>query len=401
MAEKVQRRVLSNGMSVVFEKRALPVVAASITNRFGAAYENSEVKGVAHVIEHLLFTGTRTRSHEEISREIEKRGGLLNAFTSHEVTSYWFKLPSKHLFAGLDIIVDMVKNPKFDLEKFEKEKKVILEEIKMYHDSPRLAVFEHLEKNMFNKPFGELVIGNKESVSGLKREEVVKMFNDNYDPSRFIVTIVGDADFEKICKYFEENFEAKNLTLVMPKIVKRNQESVEEREGIDQAHFVLGMHAPLMNNPEVYPLLLLDAYLANGMSSKLFLEIREKRGLAYAVKSGLEAEENYSFYTIYVGTTKEAVSEVKKLILEGFKDIEKMSEEELNEAKERVIGLHNVSSEESTDVMRELINYELNNDLAGYGEFEKRVRNVALGDVKKLAVSLLKNGFSSAAIVPK
>ena len=401
MAEKVQRRVLSNGLSVVFEKRALPVVAASITNKFGAAYETSEIKGVAHVIEHLLFTGTKTRSHEDISREIEKRGGLLNAFTSHEVTSYWFKLPSAHLFAGLDILVDMIKNPKFDVEKFEKEKKVILEEIKMYHDNPRLAVFEHLEKNMFEKPFGELVIGNTESVSSLNRDEVVKLFNEHYDPARFFVTIVGDADFEKVCKYFEEQFEAKNLTLVMPKIVKKNGDSVEERAGIDQAHLVIGMHAPLMNNPEVYPLLLLDAYLANGMSSKLFLEIREKKGLAYAVKSGLEAEENYAYYTIYVGTTKEAVDEVKKLIREGFEGLKDMKESELAEAKDRVVGLHNVSSEESTDVMRELINYELNDDLKGYSDFEKRVRAVKLEDVKKLAESLLKKGFSSAAIVPK
>ena len=127
---KFMKRKLSNGIVVLMEKRDLPVVSLSITNKFGAAFEESEIKGIAHFIEHLVFTGTKTRSHEDISREIEKKGGILNAFTAHEATSFWFKLPSEHLFAGMDILIDMLKNPKFDEEKFEKEKKVILEEIK-------------------------------------------------------------------------------------------------------------------------------------------------------------------------------------------------------------------------------------------------------------------------------
>jgi len=120
------KKKLSNGISVVMEKRDLSVVSVSITNRFGGAYESSDVKGVAHFIEHLLFTGTKNRTHEDISREIEKRGGILNAFTNHEVTSFWFKLPSEYIFEGLDILIDMLNNSIFDEEKFEKEKKVIV-----------------------------------------------------------------------------------------------------------------------------------------------------------------------------------------------------------------------------------------------------------------------------------
>ena len=118
-------------MQVIFEKRELPVVSFAISNRFGALFEESKIKGISHFIEHLVFTGTKTRTHEDISREIEKKGGILNAFTANEVTSFYFKLPSKHLFSGLDILTDMLNNPVFEKEKFEKEKKVILEEIKM------------------------------------------------------------------------------------------------------------------------------------------------------------------------------------------------------------------------------------------------------------------------------
>jgi len=309
---KFQRKVLQNGITVIHESRDLPLVSLSITNKFGAAFEESKIKGIAHFIEHLLFTGTKTRTHEKIASEIEKKGGVLNAFTSHEVTSYWFKLPSEHIFAGLNIITDMVKNPAFEKEKFEKEKKVILEEIKMYHDAPSMHVFEQIEKNMFEKPFGELIIGSKETVSSIDRDFVADYFEKMYSPENYIVTIVGSCDFEKVCQFLEENFSPKNKQLTIIPVKKKNSNSIEERPGIDQAHLVFAMHAPLPLDPKHSVLEVLDAYLANGMSSRLFLEIREKRGLAYAVQSNIDSEKNYSVYRIYVGTMKEAIEEVKK-----------------------------------------------------------------------------------------
>src|SRR3990167_7925462 len=129
---KFFRKKLTNGITVLYEPRDLPLVSVSIANPFGAANETSDIKGIAHFMEHLVFTGTKTRTHEDISREIEKKGGMLNAFTDQLVTNFYFKLPSEHLFVGLDILIDIIKNPIFEEKKFEKEKKVILEEIKMY-----------------------------------------------------------------------------------------------------------------------------------------------------------------------------------------------------------------------------------------------------------------------------
>src|SRR3989338_1055198 len=145
MESRFFRKKLKNGLRVVYEKRELPLVSLSITNPFGAVYENSNIKGIAHFIEHLVFTGTKTRTHEDISREIEKKGGILNAFTAQDVTSFWFKLPSEHVFAGLDIITDIMNNPIFEEKKFEKEKKVILVEPKMHRDDPQKLVFELIE----------------------------------------------------------------------------------------------------------------------------------------------------------------------------------------------------------------------------------------------------------------
>jgi predicted Zn-dependent peptidase len=394
---KLLKKKLSNGMTVIMEKRELPVVSFSITNKFGAAYERSEIKGIAHFIEHLVFTGTKTRSHEDISREIEKKGGLLNAFTSHEVTSFWFKLPSEHIFSGMDIIIDILKNPKFEEKKFEKEKKVILEEIKMYHDDPRLHVGEQIEKNLFEKPFGELVIGSKETISKMKRDFVADYFKKVYSPENYIVTIVGNADFEKICAYLEKNFKAEGKKNEVIKIKKKNVETLEERHGIDQAHLIFAFHAPLMGTKEFNALEILDAYLANGMSSRLFLKIREEKGLAYAVKSSVNAEKNYSVYEVYVGTTKEAVPEVKKIILEELKNIKNMNEKDLDEAKERVIGLRRVTSEESANVMNELVFAELTGKAEDYYKHEENIRKVTLDEVKKVASV---KDYSFAVIVP-
>lgn len=394
------KRKLGNGMIVLFEKRGLPLVSLSISNRFGGAFEKSEAKGIAHFIEHLVFTGTKTRTHEDISREIEKKGGILNAFTAQEITSFYFKLPSEHLFSGLDILIDILKNPKFDKEKFEKEKKVILEEIKMYRDDPQKHVFELIERAMFEKPLGDGIIGSEETIKKMDRDFVFDYYRKHYSPENYIVTIVGDCDLDKVCWYLEKNFSKNGEKYENEKIVRKNEEIIEEREGIDQANFIFAVHAPLAGSKEYYMLKVLDAYLADGMSSKLFLEIREKRGLAYAIKSAIMAEKGYSYYLIYVGTTKESVNDVKKIILEEFSKISEMKEKELKEAKERVIGLKKVESEESSGVMNDLLFSELVIGAEEYYKYDDKIGDVRLEDVKKLAKEMVRE-YSVAMVLPK
>lgn len=394
------RRKLKNGITVLFEKRDLPIVSLSITNPFGAAFEESGIKGVAHFMEHLVFTGTKTRTHEDISREIEKKGGILNAFTSHEVTSFWFKMPSEHIFAGLDIFADMLNNPTFKKDKFEKEKKVIIQEIKMYHDMPMRHVFDIIESCLYEKPFGESVIGSEKTVNALERDFVAEYFKKSYNPSNFIVTVVGNADIEKVCAYLEENFLGNESQQKLNSIKKKNGRKIEQKEGLDQAHFILGMHAPMPRSKEMYALEVLDAYLANGSSSKLFLKIREEKGLAYSVKGDISCEKSYSHYLIYVGTKKEAIEEVEKDIVSEFSAIEGMKESDLKEAKERLIGLRRLAREESDGVMNQLLFAELSGSAEEYYEHEKKINMVTLEDVKKLAKSMIKE-YSVAAIVPK
>lgn len=401
MAINFQRKTLSNGMTVIHEKRELPIICFSLTNKFGASHEPAEIKGISHVLEHLLFNGTKTRSAEQISKEIEKRGGILNAFTSFDMTSFWFKLPSEHLEKGMEIIIDMLKNSVFPEEKFEKEKKVVLEELKMYHDNPIRYIKEKIEQNLYDKPYGLGVSGTPESVSSLKRDFVTDYFRNKYSPENYIITLVGDADFEKVCEIMEKEFKSSGKKSEPLEAKKINKDTSEERANIDQSHFIIGMHGPKGDSKERYVLEVLDSYLASGMSSKLFIEIREKRGLAYTVSSSIEFEKTYSMYSIYTGTTKEAIPKVKELILEGFNNVEDMTETDLEESKQQLIGLKKVSSEEGVNVMNELMLQELiNNKAEQYYEYESKIKEVTLDEVKSLAKSLIQK-YSTASLTPK
>jgi predicted Zn-dependent peptidase len=397
---KFQKRKLKNGIVVLYEKRDLPLVSYCVSNPFGGSYEESNVKGVAHLFEHLLFTGTKSRTHEQISSEIEKRGGVLNAFTAQDVTSYFFKLPSEHVDAGINIIHDILKNPTFDPKKLEKEKRVVIEEIKMYHDDPERRVSEMLESALYDKPFGEGITGSAETVTSLTRNKIIEIFKENYAPENFIVTIVGSADIDKICSRLEKDFAPLNKNYSQPTIKKINKDLVEKRQGIDQAQLVIGMHAP-REGKKYNALEILNSYLAGGMSSKLFLEIREKHGLAYTVRGSIDREKSYCYYSIYAGTTKEATEKVKSLILEGFKNVEKMTEKELSETKQRLTGIRKIATEESLNVMHYLLFQEIATGKAeDYYKYDEKINSVKLQEVKNLAKELIKN-YSTAVVCPK
>ncbi len=397
---KFQKKKLKNGITLLFEKRDLPVICYSVSNPFGGAYETSDIKGVAHLFEHLLFTGTKTRTHEDISSEIEKKGGVLNAFTSQEVTTYWCKMPSEHLPIAMNIIHDILKNPTFEKEKLEKEKKVVIEEIKMYRDDPERRVYELLEKALYEKPFGEGIIGSPETVKALSREKIIEIFKEKYSPENFIVTVVGNADINYIIERLESEFAPLGKKYTPLKIIKKNEDITESRKDISQAQLIVGMHVPL-KDLEQYSLEVLNAYLAGGMSSKLFLEIREKHGLAYTVRGNIEREKNFSLYSIYAGTTKEAVDKVKDMIIQGLREVEKISEKEVEESKERLIGLRKIASEESISVMQKLIFSEIANEKSeDFYNYESKIRKVSLEDVKLIAKELLKN-YSVVKLIPE
>jgi predicted Zn-dependent peptidase len=397
MKAEFYRKKLSNGLTVLFEKRKLPVVTTSVTAKVGAEYEPEKIKGISHFIEHLVFKGTKNRKQKEISGEIEKRGGVLNAFTGEEVTCFWNKLPSKHLGLGVEIASDMALNPLFDAKELERERKVILEEIKMYHDHPQYYVIKKIKSLLYEKPYGTNISGTSESVSGIKREEILNHYKSAYSSDNMILTVIGNADFQEVCSLGEEIFpKTKNkVKEIIP--IKKSQELIEKRRGLDQANLVLGYHIPSLKDKGRYDAQILNVILAGGMSSRLFQEIREKRGLAYAVKGLIQQDRNYGNELIYVGTTKPAVKKVKELILKEIKKIQKLEKRDFQEAKEQLIGLKEVESENSEETMAELIYEENAGNAEEYYKFQEKIAGLKLENLKKAAK--LKS-YSFIALIP-
>ncbi|PJE81399.1 hypothetical protein COU58_02870 [Candidatus Pacearchaeota archaeon CG10_big_fil_rev_8_21_14_0_10_32_42] len=396
-----RRAVLKNGITLLFEKRNLPLISIGVAVKSGGINEASSEKGISHFIEHLLYKGTPKRNAFQIAEEIEKRGGELNGFTEEELTAYWCKIPSNQAEVGFDVLFDMVKNPLFSNEEIEKERKVIFEEIKMRKDNPQIYVLDKIQQFLYDAPLGKDLIGTYKTMSSITREDILRRFKEVYTPNNMILSVVGDYDFEKLKNLVEKNFGNNRGNVQNFKIKRKNESRIEKRKGIDQANLIFAFHSPLANKKDSYAAEVLMSYMSGGMSSKLFTEIREKRNLAYAVKGQVNVRKDYSYSMIYVGTSGENIKEIKKIILEEFKKVsENFNEGNLKQAKEQLIGRYRISMEDSEVQMTRLLFQELEGDASKFYNFEENVSKVSLKEVKKLASEVKEGNYSFFALVP-
>ena len=225
------RKVLDNGLTVIHERRKIPVVATASSVRYGAQYESEDIKGISHFIEHLVFKGTKKRRVDEIPREVESKGGILNAFTGEEITCFWNKMPSKHFELSADIGRDLVTNPLFQKTPLERERKVILEEIKMYNDNPSTFILEKIKEMLYEGPFNMSIAGTAKTVNGLSRKKVVDLYNNIYASNNMIFSVVGDVSWDSVLKeakkFPKTKKEIKNVDIVL-----RNGEEIYKKKEI-------------------------------------------------------------------------------------------------------------------------------------------------------------------------
>jgi len=392
------KKILPNGLIILHEKRDVPVTTVAIASKFGAAYETESEKGISHVIEHLCFKGTEKRIAKEISSEIEKIGGILNAFTHEEITFYHAKLPSKSMYIALDVLMDIYFNSVFSESEMEKEKKVICEEIKMRKDNPHIYVCDSLKQNLYSGAFGMDTAGDAKKVMSLSREDIVKKHKERYCPSNSVLCVVGNNSLDEIMEFvdkfsFPENF------VIPEKMIpeKRILVSSEKRDGIEQANLTMGIHFPCATSKERYVAQVFNAILGDGMSSKLFLEVREKLGLVYSIKSDLDFGKDYGYLLVYAGTDKNNVEKVISIVSDEFKKMGNITEQELEDAKRQLVGNHLVSDEGSEESALNLVLEELFGDAGRYYSFEERVNAVKLEDIKLLTKDVK---FASFILTP-
>jgi len=386
-----------NGLTFLFEKRESNVTSVVVAARTGAIHENLQDKGIAHFFEHMLFKGSKNRGQKEISKSIENVGGILNGFTAEEVTAFWSKLPSKHALIALDILSDMVLNPKFDIRELAKEKKVIVEEIKMKHDQPIQEIFDRAKECLYAKPFGLSILGSEKTISTLTRKDLLK-WHLMYNPKNIIISTVGNSCFDDFIDKTKKDFgKNKKSQIKDVNIRKINNNFTEKRKNIDQTHFAIAFHASPLSQRERYATDIFNTILGRGMSSRLFQEVREKRGLAYNIHSFLEQEKSYGHCIVYAGIDKKKIKEVKNIILKEIKKLRTMSSRELDDTKEHCIGGWQVKNENSDSVAVNLLFEEIAGRAENHYGYIDKISETKLNDVRK--ISKLKK-YSTAIILP-
>jgi predicted Zn-dependent peptidase len=396
-----RKTILDNGIRVVSEEiDHVRSVSIGIWVLCGSRHEDRQTNGMAHFIEHMLFKGTRNRTAFDIASAIDSVGGVMNAFTGKEMTSFYIKVPDYHVALAIDLLSDIFKNSLFDPEEINKEKSVVLQEIKMLDDSPYDYIHDFFDEKFWkDHPLGYPVLGNKTLVDGFSRDAIVGFVNDRYQGENIVLTAAGNLTHDILVEQVNQAFSS-----VDGKVRQNGISAPEVSAGIaviekelEQVHLVMGCPAPSSVSPQRYPSFLLNAVLGGSMSSRLFQEIREKRGLAYAVHSYLSPYQDVGMLGIYVGTSKDSVRAVVGLIFDELLRMTNLSltEQELHSAKEMVKGNFLLSMESTDNRMTRLARNEISfREHIPTEEVVRRIDCITCEDIQSLAGEM----FNPAAI---
>jgi len=387
-----RKTILDNGVRIISEQLDhLRSVSLGIWVDAGSRDEDKAENGISHFIEHMVFKGTRNRSSLQIAKELDAIGGLSNAFTGKENTCFHARVLGKHFSVLADIFSDIFLNSTFDPDDMDRERQVILQEISMVEDTPDDNI--HVLFNRFfwkDHPVGMSILGTDETVSSLKRETILQYIKKFYVPERIIVAAAGDADHESIVSYFKpvlESLTKGNFNLIRTTPNPHSGVSVHNKN-LEQVHICLGGAAPSLASDKRFASAILNTILGGNMSSRLFQEIRENRGLAYSVYSFLSAYMDTGLLGVYVATDVPNVNPVLETIQEEIHKINKgeLSETDLRAAKEHLIGGIYLASESSDGRMMRIAKNEFNfGRYVTYEELVSCLENVTLDEVIEMS----------------
>ena len=385
-------QTLKNGLTIVGEEIPyLKSVSLGIWINTGSRLESEKESGVSHFIEHMLFKGTKNRSAKDIARDIDRLGGEINAFTNKECTCYYVHLLDEHINKGIDVLSDMILNSSFDTNDIDKEKFVILEELKMYEDSLDDLSYDLLVENVYpNDGLGRNILGNRKTIRSLKREDILNYYNKYYVPNNAVISICGNFNFEEIVKVIEEKFEQWQEKEVNIEVKEANYTPcfVTKNKDSEQVNIAINLKAiPEENEKEAYALSVVNNIFGGSTSSRLFQSIREEKGLVYSIYSSQTLYRKCGELGIFASTSEEYLKEVYDLIIKEIKNIREnyITEEELEESKEQLKGNYILSLESINSKM--LAHGEamlLNNKLKKEDEIIEHINAVNMEQVKDI-----------------
>lgn len=402
----IKRHTLSNGLRVIIEDiPSVRSVAMGIWVGTGSRYENPDNNGISHFIEHMLFKGTKTRSAHDIAELFDSIGGNVNAFTSKEYTCYYAKVLDEHVELGLDILSDMFFNSVFDPEELNREKKVVIEEIKMYEDTPDDQIHDLIAQASFKQnALGYSILGSDKVLESLTRDHILDYIQNRYTIENTVITIAGNVS-NSIIEMMEQYFGGFQNHGIKEPYAAAGFEALEivKSKQTEQAHISLALPGRSVSDANLYSLILLNNILGGSMSSRLFQEIREKRGLAYSVFSYHSSFQDTGLFTIYAGTAPHQIDEVTDLILHILHEIKNngITEKEILKGKEQLKGSLMLSLESTNSRMNRLGKNEL---LLGrhltLDEVIDRINQVNMDSVNQVIKQTLNHPMSFSMISP-
>lgn len=347
---------LSNGLTIIGEEIPyLKSITLGVWVNAGSRIENEELGGISHFIEHMLFKGTKNRTSKEIASTIDNLGGQINAFTSKECTCYYVKLLDEHIDIGIDILSDMFLNPLFDEKDIDKERQVIIEELKMYEDSPEDLVYDLLMEGIYKTDaLGMNIIGTEESLYNMNRNTIKDYFNKYYVASNSVISISGNFKFEEMVKLIESKFKDLAMGNVDIKITEPEFHPcfITRNKDTEQVNLAISLKAiPLEYREDAYALSIINNIFGGSISSRLFQNIRENKGLVYSIYSAPSLYRKSGELGIYASMSNENLKKVYNLVLEEIDNLRQnhLTDKEIKESKEQlkgsyILGLESTSS---------------------------------------------------------
>ena len=389
----IRRTALPNGLTIITEEMEhIRSVCIGIWVKTGSRDEDKQWNGISHFVEHMVFKGTEHRTAEEIARQVDSIGGNIDAFTAKECVSFSIKVLDEHLPIALDVLSDLVLNPVFASDDIVRERGVILEEIKMDEDSPDYLVHEIFTQNFWkDHPLGRPILGTRDTVKGFEREPVADFYRQRFVPGNVIVTAAGhlnhDHFVELVGKRFANMQPMSNgfhsaPPKIVPKIVLRNKKSLE------QVQICVGVPSYPITHEKRHSSYILNTLLGGGMSSRLFQNIRERQGLAYAIYSDLNPYRDTGCLSVYAGTSRTSATKVVESVVSEFRDLKsaEVPADELRRAKDQLKGSLMLSLESSTARMSNLARQEMYFDqFYGLDELIAKIESVTTEELWNLS----------------
>ncbi|MFP4499064.1 MAG: M16 family metallopeptidase [Vulcanimicrobiota bacterium] len=390
------KTILENGIKILTEEvNEFKSASIGVWVHAGPRNETEKDSGISHFIEHMMFKGTEKRTSRDIAEIMDSVGGQLNAFTEKEQTCYYVRVMDKHIPLALDVLSDMFNNSRFEVVEIDRERKVILEEINMYEDDPEDKVFEVFNKTLWGcHPLSSPTLGNKETVGSFNRQDFMNYMKGFYTPDNITVAAAGHFNHWDLVDIIETNFghlQGKSLASQIEPPMVHSRENLHFKD-CEQTYICTGGRGISQKDPRKYAFFVLDSIIGGSMSSRLFQEVRERRGLVYTISTFTNAYYDSAQFGIFACTSRNNLKEVVTLIRNIVDEVREngITEKEIRRAKEHIKGSISLGLESTSNRMIRLNKSELYyNRLIPIEEVIKKVEEVTVEDIKNVASEIL------------